>query len=402
MQQHDTDYYDRLLAATDDLFQRGKPSFRQRAELAEIISSITSPPGIEEVGWPSQLWSGTGAIGRAWLDQWVRRVSAEAPRGLDFDVLGPELQERCRIDAVLSLASMKSRAAGSCWFKVDDLLAHALLSTDAKGIRPDDVHMPLPAFWIEFPAGLISLEHRLTGWHELRSVCVAEGQYDAAAIEGLTEPFATAAAMRLGRRLLIVCDCEPNARSQNCFDNNYAYIGIPLFDNSMTVDELSESLDFSDMIADPKLAEQHHRFLDAQTAKIAGVKVPRGAALKLVQRYVLNLLLFLTSDQAETRRVEPKRKKRKGRRAHRHIEKTNSPTILVNSKVKIHREVRDAFRSGQHTGRKLTVRTIVRGHIRQQACGPQWSERKPVWIAPHIRGKDLVGPVRGHDYEMDR
>ena len=31
---------------------------------------------------------------------------------------------------------------------------------------------------------------------------------------------------------------------------------------------------------------------------------------------------------------------------------------------------------------------IVRGHWRQQACGPEHSRRRPTWIAPHIKGPE--------------
>ena len=37
-------------------------------------------------------------------------------------------------------------------------------------------------------------------------------------------------------------------------------------------------------------------------------------------------------------------------------------------------------------GRKLTKRFRVRGFWRNQACGPQWSERKHLFVAPHWKG----------------
>jgi hypothetical protein len=36
--------------------------------------------------------------------------------------------------------------------------------------------------------------------------------------------------------------------------------------------------------------------------------------------------------------------------------------------------------------RKLGRRTEVRGHFRLQACGPRRSQRRLLWIAPHMRG----------------
>jgi hypothetical protein len=37
-------------------------------------------------------------------------------------------------------------------------------------------------------------------------------------------------------------------------------------------------------------------------------------------------------------------------------------------------------------GKVFHVRWVVRGHWRQQAVGPNHSEHKPVFIAPHVRG----------------
>jgi hypothetical protein len=45
-------------------------------------------------------------------------------------------------------------------------------------------------------------------------------------------------------------------------------------------------------------------------------------------------------------------------------------------------------------GRKLKVRHIVRGHWRNQACGPRHQERKLTFIQPHYRGTGKEGPKK--------
>ena len=45
----------------------------------------------------------------------------------------------------------------------------------------------------------------------------------------------------------------------------------------------------------------------------------------------------------------------------------------------------EAFESSP-TGRKLGLRTPVRGHIRMQPCGPARTEVRATWITPHWRG----------------
>ncbi|MGV9181799.1 hypothetical protein [Arcanobacterium canis] len=39
-------------------------------------------------------------------------------------------------------------------------------------------------------------------------------------------------------------------------------------------------------------------------------------------------------------------------------------------------------------GRELSVRFLVRGHWRNQVCGPARSKRKPVWVAPFVKGPE--------------
>jgi hypothetical protein len=51
-------------------------------------------------------------------------------------------------------------------------------------------------------------------------------------------------------------------------------------------------------------------------------------------------------------------------------------------------------------GRKphpAAVQWLVRGHWRNQACGPHLSERRPTWIQPHWKGpEDAPINVRPH------
>lgn len=47
-----------------------------------------------------------------------------------------------------------------------------------------------------------------------------------------------------------------------------------------------------------------------------------------------------------------------------------------------------AHRATTSAGRDYTVRWMVRGHWRQQPHGPGRTQRRPVWINPHIKGPD--------------
>ncbi|MEU6246119.1 hypothetical protein [Glycomyces sp. NPDC047010] len=48
----------------------------------------------------------------------------------------------------------------------------------------------------------------------------------------------------------------------------------------------------------------------------------------------------------------------------------------------------------EESGRTLQHRVIVRGHWRHQACGPNRSERRLVWIDQHLRGPERA-PIQG-------
>jgi hypothetical protein len=51
----------------------------------------------------------------------------------------------------------------------------------------------------------------------------------------------------------------------------------------------------------------------------------------------------------------------------------------------------------KHTGKLLTIQSVVRGHRKQQPCGPGHVDRKLIWIQPYWRGpEDAPIAVRPH------
>jgi hypothetical protein len=73
---------------------------------------------------------------------------------------------------------------------------------------------------------------------------------------------------------------------------------------------------------------------------------------------------------------------------------------VVGRQVKISKEILAAGRSeSSGTSWKLEGRHVVRGHFRQQACGPNHSERKTIWIAPFMKGPEGA-EAWSHVYEV--
>jgi hypothetical protein len=56
-------------------------------------------------------------------------------------------------------------------------------------------------------------------------------------------------------------------------------------------------------------------------------------------------------------------------------------------------DVRDAELPCPNDSREYAVRFIVRGHWRNQACGPGLSERRLVWIKPYYKGPEMADLV---------
>lgn len=70
-----------------------------------------------------------------------------------------------------------------------------------------------------------------------------------------------------------------------------------------------------------------------------------------------------------------------------------------------HRESADRQQTDGESSRRFSKAWwSVRGHWRQQACGPQWSERRPVYIEPHIATPDseVVDVEEGAKPEVTR
>lgn len=128
---------------------------------------------------------------------------------------------------------------------------------------------------------------------------------------------------------------------------------------------------------------------------------------KAVLRYVMNVLLYMASPQASVTHVHadalakykanpPKRKVDIERQ--RELERER--TFVVGTSVSVDPILRDAVLSGD-TSRPITYRTLVRGHWRRQAHGFAWSQHRLIWIAPHVRGKDIADVVTaGHTYKV--
>lgn len=109
-------------------------------------------------------------------------------------------------------------------------------------------------------------------------------------------------------------------------------------------------------------------------------------------RMAVNLSLYIATLPPEQRPdIAPIRVDSRG--------ETRARVYKMGSEVKLPRQLRDAAKAYAKTGRagtedstnwRIHRRHVVRGHWRNQACGPKLSEHKRIWIMPHWKGPETA------------
>lgn len=111
--------------------------------------------------------------------------------------------------------------------------------------------------------------------------------------------------------------------------------------------------------------------------------------------FVINAILYLNSDKAiieliesefaDTSTLRSQRKKQKMEKQNRNLSKI--PHYYVGRFIAIDNKFKEIIKKEQAEGtRQCHSQWIVRGHWRNQVCGPNLSERKLIWIQPYFKG----------------
>lgn len=288
----------------------------------------------------------------------------------------------------------------SNWFRVAEGLCYKLLATDVRGALVGDMKLPYEAFYIEFPEKVFYIEDPKTKWHEVRMLGITKGVITQ---EVLDKAFAsgdpTVRDVVAGPRLLIEAYAEPNENSENPFDDSWLFKSYAIPDEHESV-ELAIEHSIRDAVKEKNLNRGR-----------VGERIMDGLELRtFLFRFVLNLCLYLNSEKAVVRHIHAdeikrltKGKKRKHLRLNiqaRIHRLENDRVFEVGTEVSVDEEFKQYVRTEGTTGFKLTYRTMVRGHWRNQAHGVGWSQRTRRWIEPHIRGAELPTKVVGHTYKV--
>ena len=127
-------------------------------------------------------------------------------------------------------------------------------------------------------------------------------------------------------------------------------------------------------------------------------------------KFVLNFCIYLGTERGTAKHIHKDEierlhqgKKFKNLRApvQEKIRRLQNDRVFeVGTEVKVDEELREIVRTEGTGGYRLTYRTLVRGHWRNQAHGPARALRTRKWIEPHVRGTELPTKVVGHTYEI--
>lgn len=370
-----------MMKQINDRFRRKEPIFREAAAFREEVSQVWA--SLPAYSWYSELVDDPG----------FRRLNH-----LRADQ-APDLQS-----TMMSWVSKKLRdiSATSNWFRPTEGLVYKLLATDLKGALIGDLKLPMDAFYVELPPGVFYNEDRSTGWHEVRSLTVVKGRITERTIE-VARKYGDADAnqVEIGDRLIIEAYAEPNDNSSSPFDDSWLFKSYRIQNSESDIEEVIEASIRGDGDRERKLNRGR-----------LGERVLDGLEIRtMLLKFVLNLCIYLGSEKPTVKHVHGEEIERLhgGKRfknlRHNVQQKIrdlqNDRVFLVGTEVEVDSEIREMVRTEGTSGYKLTYRTLVRGHWRNQAHGPQRSLRTRKWIQPHVRGADLPTKTVGHTYDVE-
>lgn len=294
----------------------------------------------------------------------------------------PPSPEQIRASVQLPLAALyiylsARRFGAPNVFELREGLAEKLLLTEADQIRPRDVHLPFPGFYLQMPPGSLELRHVNSGWHKASFIGIAEGS----AVDG----------PRQGRLLISLFFCEPNERSTSPGDDNaqVSFVSLPE-EWEGTVEE------FELTVRDDMPSREKFSFVRWQGQ---GMSFEDGH--RFLRKLLLNFCLYLSSPHPD---ISPTTSKRSWGDTVDAVEGARRSTVHVRRQVVPGKNfaIWDVGRNTTRLTRTLSATDIlVRGHWRRQVHGPGRGLRKVIWIEPFIR-RETGEDVQGHDYKVER
>ena len=250
-----------------------------------------------------------------------------------------------------------------------EMLLHTKLDVDVRMVKSpfSEIHIVLPE------NGIIDVYNEETGYHPASSIYV--NFHEVSDTENMLRFLLTA---------------SPNEKSINEYDDPLFYFRVPLHEG-----KVSESLD--DCLVNWRSDPLNAKFA---TENDEGM-------LPQAFHFVLNVLLYITSHEADVVKQNPDEAEALARRLgglknptkKRKVEKRLSslsrlPVYMVGKNIHLSSEERMAYQNSRGLGRH-SIRYPVGGHWRMQWYGPkEESYQKQRWIKPHFRGPEFAELVK--------
>lgn len=289
----------------------------------------------------------------------------------------------------------------SNWFRPTEALTYKLLATDLKGAVVGDLKLPYDAFYVEVPPQVFYLYDKRTGWHEVRALTVVKGAITERTVEIARLNRDAAEGIELGPRLVIEAYAEPNTNSVNPFDDAWLFKSYRLGDENASIE----------VMLDRSIYHNREEERTLNRGKVGERELDGLEIRAMLMQFVLNLCIYLGSDKAKVEHVhkeeiERLHKGKKFKNLRHNVQQKirdlqNDKVFLVGTDVTVDLEIKEFVRTQGTGGFKLTYRTLVRGHWRNQAHGPGRAFRTRKWIEPHVRGAELPTKTVGHTYEVE-
>lgn len=273
-------------------------------------------------------------------------------------------------------------------FRLSKDLCAALLLTDAKNIPFEDVAWPFPSFTIQLPDGYDSLflTHGFGKTETIHSIQVSlhdspvkvDADRMASAISALSDDI-------MAGKLsdwTIIDECLRDIQDV-CTE------GTKRFSQYWVTDDGNDYITLRDYFPEEGTSLEEW-FADAKKALDqwdAGDGTPIPTEEKnntlAIKRLVSNLCLYISMKKEARALPRGKRKKHRGR--------PTTSVYSLGSQIKLPSQLHTAaaaFGASNRNPDAWTVRKrfIVRGHFRNQACGPQRKEHKRIYIEPFWKG----------------
>lgn len=254
-------------------------------------------------------------------------------------------------------------------FCVSRGLFSRLLATDLRGVTPGDVRPPHPFFSVELPEGCVMMRDCDGVIRDAHAILAnaAIGEMPSGG---------------LGIKMILHLVSAPGTLTDHCFHTSLHF-------------------SFSETLSESSFDASH------AAGVVFGKQECGDGFRELIARCVLNLCFFMEAQPSsvrnafsdEIRRIETG-KHRKRRSAEERVRRLRSSGLfVVGTEIDVDRGIEDALSRGGHVGGTLGYRTLVRGHWRNQVCGPKNSLRRMTWVAPHIRGPG-EGLAATHVYKV--